>query len=135
MDNPGVQTLAALEISGALSQSLLMPSQGAADLSGMSEVTLDVKFSYGSGSGTVSVIVVTSFDGASSLRQIARFDFANATETKYATLTKAPTGVLSYADLASEGVTNALLGNILGVLLTTTGVYSNSTLWVRASVS
>lgn len=135
MDNPGVQTLAALQISAAISQSLLMPSQGPADLSGMAAVTLDVRFAYGAGSGTVSVIIVTSFDGASSLRHVARFDFANADGVKTANLSGLVSkGITAYDDLASEGVNDGLLGDMLAVLLTTTGSYTNSTLSVRASV-
>lgn len=132
MDNPGVSTLAALQISAALPQSLLTPIT---DLAGMSAVTLDVRFAYGAGSGTVSVIVVTSFDGGSSLRHIARFDFANADAVKTANLSGLVSkGITAYGDLVSEGVNDGLLGDMLAVLLTTTGSYTNSTLIVRASV-
>jgi hypothetical protein len=132
MDNPNVYTLAALQISAALPQSLLTP---AADLDGMSAVSLDVKFGYGAGSGTVSVIVVTSFDGGSSLRHIARFEFANADAVKTANLSGLVSkGITAYADLSAEGVNDGLLGDMLAVLLTTTGSYTDSTLSVRASV-
>lgn len=133
MDNAGLKTLAALQISAALPQSLLTPID---DLDGMSAVTLDVKFSYGSGGSTVSVIVVTSFDGGSSLRHLARFDFTTSSAVKTANLS----GLLSkavgaYADLAAEGVNDGMLGNMLAVLITTTGTYAGSTtIAVRAAV-
>lgn len=132
MDNPGVYVLAALQISAALPQSLLTPID---DLDGMSAGSLVVKFGYGSGSGTASVIIVTSFDGGASLFHVARFDFANADAVKTANLSGLVSkGVTAYADLASEGVNDGLLGNMLAVLLTTTGSYANTTLSVRASV-
>lgn len=132
MDNAGVFTLAALQIGAALPQSLLTPI---ADLDGVSAVTLDVNFAYGAGSGTVSVIVVTSFDGGSSLRHIARFDFTNAAAIKTANISGLTAkGITAYADLASEGVNDGMLGDMLAVLLTTTGTYTGSTLSVRASV-
>lgn len=132
MDNPGVYTLAALQISAAIPQSLLTPIES---LDGMSGVTLDANLNYGSGSGTVSVIVVTSFDGGSSLRHIARFDFTTATAIKTANLSgMLSKAVAAYQDLASEGVNDGLLGNLLAVLVTVTGTYVNTTLSVRAAV-
>lgn len=135
MNNPGVQTLAAVQIGNAQSQALLIPSEGAADLSGMTAVTLDADFKYGSGSGTAVAIVVTSFDGGTTWRHIARFDFANASRVAQCNLE----GLLSkavggYADLSAEGVNDGILGDRLALLLTTTGTYTGTTLAVRASV-
>lgn len=136
MDNPGIQTLCALQISAPTPQSLLAPEDGPADLSGMTAVTLDFDFKFGSGSGTVVAIVVTSFDGGTTWRHIARADFANASRVAQCNLE----GLLSkamgtYADLAAEGVNDGVLGSALALLLTTTGAYAGSTsLAVRASV-
>lgn len=135
MDNAGVQTLCALQIAAAMQQSLLEPSQGPADLSGMTAVTLDVDFKYGSGGATVSVVVVTSFDGGTNWRQIARFDFTTASAVKQCNLEGLLSkGVTAYQDLASEGVNDGILGDQLAALVTTTGTYSATTLSVRASV-
>lgn len=132
MDNANVYTLAALQIAAAIPQSLLKPI---VNLAGMSAVSLDVKLAYGAGSGTVSVIVVTSFDGGASLRHVARFDFTNADAIKTANLSGLVSkGITAYADLAAEGVNDGLLGDMLAVLLTTTGNYTDTTLSVRASV-
>src|SRR5882724_2354144 len=136
MNNPGVQTLAALQISAAMPQSLLELSSGTADLSGMTAITIDADFKYGSGGSTVVAIVVTSFDGGTTWRHVARFDFATASRVAQCNLEGLLSkGVVSYADLAAEGVNDGILGDRLALLLTTTGVYAGSTvLSVRASV-
>jgi hypothetical protein len=135
MDNPGVQTLCGLQLGTAMVQSLLEPSGGPADLSGMTAVTLDFDFKYGSGSGTASAIVVTSFDGGTTWRHIARADFATASRVVECNLEGLLSkGITNYADLAAEGVNDGVLGNMLALLLTTTGTYSATTLAVRASV-
>lgn len=132
MDNPGVFTLAALQLGAAMPQTLLTPTT---DLDGMTAVTLDVDFEYGTGSGTASVIVATSFDGGTTWRHIARFDFTTAKRVAQCNLegllSKA---VTTYADLAIEGVNDGILGDSLAAFVTTTGSYSGTTLSVRASV-
>jgi hypothetical protein len=132
MDNPGVYTLAALQIGAAMPQSLLTPIT---ELDGMTAVTLEADFSYGSGGTTCIAIVATTFDGGTTWRHIARFDFATASLNKQCNLE----GMLSkavtvYADLAAEGVNDGVLGDQLALILTTTGAYVNTTLSVRASV-
>lgn len=136
MDNPGVFTLAALQIAAAMPQSLLEPQpNGPADLSGMTAVTLDFDFKFGSGSGTAVAVVVTSFDGGTTWRHIARADFANAARVVQCNLEGLLSkGITNYADLAAEGVNDGVLGNQLALILTTTGTYANTTLAVRASV-
>lgn len=133
MDNAGVYTIAALQIGAAQPQSLLTPTT---DLDGMTAVTLDVDFEYGSGGSTVSVIVATSFDGGTNWRHIARFDFTTATAKKQCNLEGLLSkGVTAYQDLATEGVNDGILGNMLAAIVTTIGTYANgTTLSVRASV-
>lgn len=133
MDNAGVYTLAAMQIGAANSGSLLTPTE---DLDGMTAVTLDVDFEYGSGGSTVSVIVATSFDGGTNWRHIARFDFTTASSKKQCNLEGLLSkGVAAYQDLASEGVNDGVLGNMLAAILTTTGTYATgTTLSVRAAV-
>jgi hypothetical protein len=133
MDNAGVYTLAALPIGSAMPASLLTPIAG---LDGMTAVSLDVDFKVGGAGSTVNVIVVTSFDGGTNWRHIARFDFTTSSAVKQCNLE----GLLSkaiaaYSDLASEGVNDGVLGNMLAAIVTTTGAYSTgTTLSVRASV-
>lgn len=135
MNNPGIQTLAALQISAAMPQSLLEPSSGTADLSGMTAVTLDFDFKYGAGGATVIAIVATSFDGGTTWRQIARADFSTASRAVNCNLEGLLSkGITSYSDLGAEGVNDGVLGDRLALFLTTTGTYTGTTLGVRASV-
>lgn len=132
MINAGTWTLAALQISAAMSLKLLTPTPG---LQGMSACNLEANFQYGSGGATASAIVATTFDGGSTWRHVARWDFTTATAVKWCNLNALTSkGVAVYADLASEGVTDGLLGDQLAVYLLSTGAYVNTTLSVRASV-
>lgn len=134
MDNPGVYTLAALQITAAKSASLLTPTPG---LDGMSAVSLEATFAYGGSGGTSAVAqIVTSYDGGTTWRTIARFDFATASAIKTANISGlTPKGAATYADLGAEGVSDGLLGNMLAVIVTSTGTYGAGTLLsVRASV-
>jgi hypothetical protein len=128
MDNPGVFTLAALQITAPKSLALLTPI---ADLDGMSAVTLE----YGSGGTNFSAIVATSFDGGTTWRHVARFDFTTASVVKTANLNGLKSnGVAVYQDLASEGVNDGLLGDLLAAHIVSTGTYANTTFGLRASV-
>ena len=132
MNNPGVFPLAALQIGAAKSLSLLSPI---VDLDGMSAVSLEANFQYGSGGTNCSAIVATSFDLGTTWRHVARFDFLVATVVKTANLSGLLSkAVAAYADLPSEGVNDGLLGSQLAVYLVSTGAYVNTTLSVRASV-
>jgi hypothetical protein len=132
MDNAGVFTLAALGIGGASAQKLLSPTT---DLEGMSSVSLEASFQFGSGSGTMTAIVATTMDGGTTWRHIARFDFDTSSAVKQANVqASSAKGITVYADLDAEGVNDGFLGDQLAVLLTSTGSYSNSVLSVRAAV-
>lgn len=132
MDNPDVYTLAALQIDVA-KDAILTPILS---LEGMKAVSLEAVFKYGSGGTTCAAIVLTSFDGGTTWRQIARFDFTTASATKIGNLS----GLLSkaiaaYADLNSEGVNDGILGDMLAARVISTGTYAGSTaLSLRASV-
>jgi hypothetical protein len=132
MDNANVYPLAALAISTARPLSLLTP---VTNLDGMSAVTLEANFQYGSGGTTCVAIVATTFDGGTTWRHIARFDFAAAAAVKVANLNgQFSKAVTAYADLAAEGVLDGILGDQLAVYLVSTGTYVNTVLSVRASV-
>lgn len=131
MDNADVYTLAALQVSAARSIALLTPITG---LEGMTAVTLEANFQYGSGGSTCSLIAATSFDGVL-WRYIARFDFTTASAVKIANLSGLLSkAVSSYSDLAAEGVLDGVLGNQLAALIVSTGTYANTTASLRASV-
>jgi hypothetical protein len=79
--------------------------------------------------------VATTFDEGTTWRHIARFDFTMAAAVKVANLSGLLSkAVTAYSDLASEGVTDGMLGDQLAVFVVSTGAYVNTTLSVRASV-
>lgn len=132
MNSAGVYSLASLQISAARSLALLTATT---DLDGMQSASLEVNFQYGSGGTTCSAIVATSFDSGTTWRHVARFDFTTSTSVKIANIqASAAKAVGAYADLASEGVNDGVLGSQLAVYVVSTGTYVNTTLSVRASV-
>ncbi|MGJ4888950.1 hypothetical protein ACQR1Y_12190 [Bradyrhizobium sp. HKCCYLRH3099] len=132
MNNAGVYTLFAGSIGAALSGALVTPIT---DLDGMSAVTLEAAFKYGAGGASCIAIVVTSYDGGTTWRHVARFDFGTANATKLCNLqANTAKAIAAYADLNAEGVTDGLLGDRLAVILTSTGTYSDTTLAIRAAV-
>ena len=132
MDEAGVFTLAALQLTAARSLAIVTPITG---LDGMSSVSLEANFQYGSGGATASALVATSYDGGTTWRHIARFDFTTTGAVKLANVqANAAKGITVYTDLASEGVNDGMLGDQLALLVQSTGTYSNTTLSVRAAV-
>lgn len=132
MLNSGMFALAALAPTAPLTAAVQTP--GAVGLDGMTAVTLEAAFLYGSGGTSCSAVVQTTFDGTI-WRDIARFDFTTASATKHCNLegllSKA---VTAYVPLASESVYDGVLGNQLRAVITSVGVYANTVLSVRASV-
>jgi hypothetical protein len=132
MNNAGVFVLAALQISAPRSLALLSPTVG---LAGMTSLSLEANFQWGSGGSACSLICATSLDGGTSWRHIARFDFTTATAVKFVNLQAAgPKGITIYADLASEGVNDEFLGDQLAAFIVSSGTYVNTTASLRASV-
>lgn len=132
LDNPGVFVLAAQQITAAAGPITLTPIT---NLDGMTAVTIEANFQYGSGGTTCTAIVVTTFDDGVTWRHVARFDFTTSDEVKSCELSGLLSrGVSSYADLGSEGVNDGLLGNQLCAIITSTGTYTNTVLSLRASV-
>ena len=129
---PDVYTLASLGLTTALAASAQTPITG---LAGMSSVTLEVSFSYGSGGATCAAVVQTSFDGGTTWRDIARFDFTTESAVKYANLrTNDSRDVMPYEALNHDGINDCILGDRLRAVVTSTGTYATTTLAVRASV-
>ena len=131
MDNAGVFTLFAGGITTAMASVAQTPIDS---LDGLTALTLEFAFGYGSGGATCSATVQTSFDGGTTWRDIARADFTTASAVKHCNLegmlSKAMT---SYAVLNSEGVYDGVFGNMLRAVITSTSTYANTTLSVRAS--
>lgn len=138
MDSPGDYSLFSGAINSATTRvtGLKAPLTG---FNGITALTLDFEFKYGSGGNTCAAIVQTypSTD-SSKVRDIARVDFLKATKTMQLNLegllSKGPT---QYADLASQGVNDGVLFSCLQVIVltdTTGGDYSGTTLSVTAGV-
>lgn len=137
MDNAGVFDLCVLGVTPDFAMTLLLPEGGAADVSGMTAVSLDLKFKYGSGGTSCFVIAVTTFDNGETWRTVKRWELGTADRDAYCNLE----GLLSidrdYTDLlvtAGEGKNDGALGHQLAVYVQSVGNYSNTTLAVRASV-
>ena len=132
MDNSSDYTLALLN----LTTPIVGQVQTTIDsLDGLAGVTLVAEFGYGSGGATASVTVQTSFDGGTFWYDIARFDFTMSSRRADCNLSGLLSrGVTTYSALSSEGVTDSRLATMLRAVVTTTGVYVNTTLAVRASV-
>lgn len=132
MDQPGAFTLAQLDITGALTASAQTPITG---LDGASAVAIMASLAVGSGGTTCVAVVQTSLDGGQTWQDIARFDFTTATQRKWCNISGlTPKGVAAYAALGAEGVTDGYLGTRLRAVVTTTGIYANTTLLVQVAV-
>ena len=125
-------TLAALNITTALTANAQTAID---DLEGVSGVTLEAAFGWGSGGTSCVVVVQTTFDGGTTWRDIARFDFAQTSRVAHCNLNgQLSKGVTAYTALGAEGVLDGVLGSQLRAVVTTVGTYANTTLAVRASV-
>lgn len=134
MDNPGVYLLASVPVTSAIT-SPAGKQTAIVNLAGMTAVTLEFDFTYGSGGTTCSAIVRTPFDGGTKFRDIARADFTTAAAVKHCNLEGLLSkGMTAYAALAAEGVYDGVLGDQLMVEIISTGTYANTVMTVRASV-
>lgn len=131
MDAPGSYSLAALGLTTALSAQAQTEID---DLEGMVAVMIEVRFQYGTGGTSCAAVVQTSADGTNWV-DIARFDFTTTSAAKVCNLSAALSkAVTAVAALASEGVTDGVLGTRLRAVITSVGTYANTTLSVRAVV-
>lgn len=129
---PRIYDLATLAITAALTN---QAQSWITNLDGMSAADIVCEMLGGSGGTSIAAIVQTSFDGGTTPLDIARFDFLATPGKKYCNLqTIAAKAITAYAALAVEGVNDGLLGDRLRVTLTTVGIYTNTTLNIRAHV-
>ncbi len=144
MLRPGLYNLGARTITTSLSGVIITEGrnvQGGAiawldRLDGMTALSLQAEFAYGSGGTSAALAIQTSLDQGVNWIDICRFDFATASKVKVANLS----GLLSkavteYAALSAEGVIDGVLGDRLRASLTTVGTYGGNTnlrLWAAA---
>lgn len=136
----GIKNLGDVDITVALTDSVITEGANGVsyidDLDGMSGVSLQATFVYGSGGTSVAAIVQTSLDQGSSWIDIARFDFTTASAKKVANIsTGAMSAPAAVAALGAEGDLDYILGDRLRVKVTSVGTYAGSTsLSVRGAV-
>jgi hypothetical protein len=132
LENPGVYTLAQLDITAVLAASA---QTSILNLDGMQAVSLMAAFAGGAGGTSLTAVVQTTMDGGATWQDVARFDFTTTGQRKIANLDgMTPKGVVSYAALGADSVLDGYLGNRLRAVVTTVGVYSNTTLLIQAAV-
>ncbi|WLB14825.1 hypothetical protein QIH87_49805 (plasmid) [Bradyrhizobium elkanii] len=131
MNNAGVFSLGDVEIAGEMDAVVQKPVRS---LDGMTAVTLEASFSYGTGGVACAAVVQTTFDG-NAWRDVARFDFDTATAVKHCNLEGLLSKpVTSYAPLVKQGFYDGVLGNGLRAVVSSKGEYSGTSLALRASV-
>ncbi len=132
--NPGIYNLGDLTITTPDTQE----TDWTEDLDGMSAVTIQARFVYGSGGTDVLVFVQTSLDGGTTPIDIAGFGFSTSSVANVVTLSGDGDGmILEPTDgvLAAGYINSGILGDRLRIKVISTGTYSGSTLVsVRAAV-
>lgn len=134
MDNAGLQTIAVIDLTAALNAQAYTPIE---KLDGMSSVTLEFLFQYGSGGASCIAKVQTSIDGGVTWLDVARADFANVSRAPVTFNLNAggqSFSAAAYAALATEGINDGILGDRLRALVTSTGIFANTSLGIYASV-
>lgn len=128
MQNPGTYTLVALPLTAALASHELSAIEG---LDGIQAATLEARFGYGSGGTSCAVVAQVTIDGTNWL-DVARFDFAQASAVKVTNLNgQLSKAVTAYLALAAEGVNDGVLGPSWRGVVTSVGVYANTTVSLR----
>jgi hypothetical protein len=132
MVNPGTYDLCTLAITTALTNSAQTPI---VDLDGMAAANLLFELIGGTGGGTISALVQTSFDDGNTWLDISLKTYTNtAVKTRCVLENNAAAAMVDYAALVATGVNNGLLGDRLRAVITSTGTYTNTNLSIRASV-
>lgn len=132
MNSPGYYSLADIAITTALTGSTQTAIE---NLEGMLAGTIQAKFAYGSGGTSAKVYVQTTLDDGLTWVDVASFAFTTTSATKIINLsglTPKTTAVTpSDGALSDDTCVDGVLGNALRVKITTTGIYSNTTLSVK----
>lgn len=143
MNSPGIKNLGDDVVTGALTGEVITDGSlnGAAveyigNLAGMTSVTVEVDFNWGSGGTTCIFLIDTSLDQGTNWINIARLDFATANDLKVVNLSAAAAAAVASltSDLGAEGKRDGILGDRLRCRRTSTGTYANTSAAVRAAV-
>lgn len=131
MDRPNSYSLAALTITTALSS---QAQTAITDLAGMSSLTIEAELSGGTGGTSVNVLVQTRLGSGGTWRDVASLDFTGAAAKYTNVIASAAVAVTAIGSLSANTVINGFLGDQLRAVVTSVGVYTSTSLAVRASV-
>ena len=129
MDSPGVYVLAAVAVTVPLTSQAFTPI---GDLDGIQSANLLCEMIGGTGGSSIDVLAQTSFDGGTTWLDVAHFSFTSTAGKQYAVLNAlASKAITSYAALSGAGVNDGLLGDMMQGLITSVGIYTNTTVSLR----
>jgi hypothetical protein len=136
MLNPGDYSLVDFAITTPLAAQAQTSIQ---NLEGMHAVTIDFKFSYGSGGTNCRVWVQVSADGGQTWKDVACRLFTTSSDTKtinLSGLTPVTTAITpSDGAMADNTVQDGVLGTLMRAKITSTGTYSNTILFLHSQKS
>jgi hypothetical protein len=126
--NPGIITLGDFQIAGAATQ----PGQPVANLQGMTALSCQVRFFYGSGGTKTNVYIQSSIDQGQSWFDIANIAFTTSSAAELVNLSglgavTTPTPPSNLA-LSDNTTLNGSMGDRLQAVVVSTGAYAGSTL-------
>lgn len=139
----GIYNLGDASVTAAVTDSVITSGTSAAGatqalidrLEGMSSVSLECRFVYGSGGTSVAVTVQTAFGGSNWI-DVARFEFTTTNAAKAANIIgSGASAIAAITALSTETVGPSILGDRLRAKITSVGTYAGSTtVSVRAVV-
>jgi hypothetical protein len=131
MTNPGIVTLGDFQI-GAAGQQSTPAAQIPTNLQGLTALSCQARFMYGSGGTKVNVYIQSSLDQGQTWFDIANIAFTTASGIEEVNLSglnslTTPTAP-SYLSLADNTTFNGPLGDRLQAVVVSTGTYAGGTL-------
>lgn len=141
MINPGIYNLGDVGITAALTDDVITDGSSSnefiADLDGVTAVSIQARFVYGSGGTSVKADIDTSLDQGATWIPVARLAFTTANAQKIVNLSglTPKTTPVTPAALSDDTCLDGVLGDRLRCRVTSVGTYAgNTTLSVRAAV-
>lgn len=145
MNSPGIYDVGSSAITTAVTGSVISSSTDSAGtaigyidrLDGMTAITAQFRFAYGSGGTTAKAYLQTSLDQGTTWVDIACEAFTTSSAVQIVNLSgltpKTTAATPADGALADDSALDGVLGDRLRVKITTTGTYVGTTLSVRVS--